>query len=327
MFKKKAIIALLALLLPFTAMAGLSANDLPGNAQWYFFADINAIKKAESGAVLYAWLEDEVFTEVKEETGIDIGQSINSVTAYANEDGGFVGVVDGKISDESRDKILAVGAVEGGMELFTFKGKTYYRVNDNDHDKEAIAAVEEAIGPIDDEEHHGHNGNNFDIDTDEVFFSFAIDNKILLSSTAARMEQLLADNGRLKHDKKNTGALFVMTAENSFVQAGMQPDKFADSADFDSNVIRNAKQVGLLISDQKGQMAVEAQLVTTEPAMAESLGNIVRGLISLQAFNNEVPPELSAIITSTKVTVSGATLSIKTLFDPKTVIEMLNAAD
>jgi hypothetical protein len=339
MFKQKAIAVLMGLFLPFMAMASLSTNDLPGDAQWYLYADLNAIKKAESGAVLYAWLEQEVFSEVKEETGLDIGKSINSVTAFANKEVGLIAVVDGKLSDDNKNQILALAAIGGGMEMFTSNGKTYYRVHDdhesNDDEIDANAVDDESDEANDAKEvdhvpHHKRshgNGNHFDLDTEEAYFSFAIDGKILLTSTVATMEQLLADKGQIKNSKKSDGALFVMSADKSFVQAGMQPGEFKDNTDFDSNVIRNAKQVALLISDEKGQMAVEAKLVATEPAMAESLGNIVRGLISLQAFSDEIPPEVSAIITSTKVTVKGEILSIKTLFDPKIVVEMLNAAD
>ncbi len=324
MFKKQAITALLALFMPFMAMAGLAAADLPGNAQWYMYADLNMIKKADSGAVLYKWLEDEVFREVNEETGIDLGKSINSVTAFANEEDGAIMVVDGKLSQENQDKILALATVEGGMDMFTYKGKSYYHVSgDKKRAKEKASKKDDAAK---DDQAEG-NDHGFDFDDEDLYFSFAVDDRILLTSSASTMEQLLADKGRIKKDSKSDGALFVMTADRSFIQAGMQPDKFKESTEFDSNVIRNAKQVALLVSDEKGQMAIEAKLVTTEPAMAESLGNIVRGLISLQAFNDEVPPELSSIIAATKVSVKDATLSIKTLLDPAKVVEMLNAAD
>ena len=36
------------------------------------------------------------------------------------------------------------------------------------------------------------------------------------------------------------------------------------------------------------KLALEATLMTTEPEMAESLASVVRGLISLMSFNDEM---------------------------------------
>lgn len=317
MFKKQVLIALLALSLPLAAVAGISARDLPANAQWYMYTDIDQIKKAESGKILYDWLEKEVFDEVREETGIDIGRSIHSLTAFANQEDGVVVVVDGLLTQDTRDRILAVATLKGDLQTKTHKGKTYYLVNK----REGAEKSEDDVDMSFTESDKHFRGNGLE---DEAYFSFAVENKILLTSNVNKMQQLLDSKGRIKGNKQNDGTLFVMTADRSFVQAGIQPGEFEDDTDFNSNVIRNAKQVALLIADEKGQIAVEANLVTAEAAMAESLGNIVRGLISLQVFNDEIPPEVSAIISSTRVAVNGATLSIKTLIDPATAVKMLN---
>ena len=77
-----------------------------------------------------------------------------------------------------------------------------------------------------------------------------------------------------------------------------------DDDDWESNIVRNTEQAALLMADESGQLAIEAQLVSTDPKMAEAIGGIVNGLIALQAFNSELGPELQS--TDTKHTSRSA---------------------
>jgi hypothetical protein len=49
----------------------------------------------------------------------------------------------------------------------------------------------------------------------------------------------------------------------------------------------------------------------------------VRGLISLQAFNNDIEPEIAAVLKTAKVQASGKRLSISVDLDAATVIDNL----
>jgi hypothetical protein len=57
--------------------------------------------------------------------------------------------------------------------------------------------------------------------------------------------------------------------------------------------------------------------------MAESIGGIVNGLISLQAFNTELDPEIRELIQNTRIQVKEKLLSISTVIDPQTIVRAI----
>ena len=63
-----------------------------------------------------------------------------------------------------------------------------------------------------------------------------------------------------------------------------------------------------------------AQLITTEPEMAESLASIVRGLISLQVFNDDMDPEVSYFLQNTNVNLDANKLTVSFALDPEAVV-------
>ena len=77
---------------------------------------------------------------------------------------------------------------------------------------------------------------------------------------------------------------------------------------------------GMLLADLGDKLGFEAQLMTNEAEMANAMASIARGLISLQAFNDELDPELSTILQSTSVDVIDNTLKIALALDPAVVV-------
>jgi len=291
---------------PLATLAALSANDLPATSQWYFHADLEQMRATDAGRVLYRWLEDEVFEEVREDTGVDLNQEAESVTAFSVDGNGIFVIIDGDISQQTRDKVLAMGAAAGKFDTLKSGQHAYYHVADNGHGS-------------------GHNGErNVDIDMDSfddgAFISFAIDKKLLVTSSEQGMRALLADNGRVSGSKGGQGTIFVISAERSFVQAGVRAGDLGDEIGWDSNILRNTEHAALMIADKAGKIAIEAQLVTTEKELADSLASIVRGLISLQMFNSDMDPKVAHFLQSTSVDVDDSTLTISVALDPETVI-------
>jgi hypothetical protein len=78
-----------------------------------------------------------------------------------------------------------------------------------------------------------------------------------------------------------------------------------------------------MMADLGDKLGIEAQLMANEPEMANSLASIVRGLIGLQVFNDEMDSEIAAVLQSTKVDVSGSTLKLSLSLDPDTVVSAL----
>lgn len=302
------------LLLGLPTLAYADVNSIPGTATWYFHADFDAMRKGKASKGLYDWLDGEVFEEIRDEIGIDFDKEARRFTAFSAADEGPVMVLEGKISQETRDKVLAIAAIDGELETFKSSGKAYYFFDGEDDESDSDDA----------------DGGNIDIDIDsleeEAYVSVAVKNKIIITNKREQMERLLDNNGKIDSGSKENKALFVLRAERGLIQAGVNADEMQvdDDGDWDSNILKNTRQLAVLLSDLGDKLGIEAKLMTTEPEMADSMASIVRGLISLQAFNDDMDPEMASVLQSTKVGVDGSTLQISLALDPDTVVSALD---
>ena len=302
----KSLIALLLLAVPALSFGEFSASGLPATSTWYFHADFDKMRGSEAGKPLYAWLQREVFADVREDAGIDLDKETDRVTAFSAVESGAVVVVEGDISQETRDKLLALAAGADEFDTLKHKGATFYYAKRDDHDSDDDIQVDSF-----------ENG---------VYFTFALNNRILATSSREQLETLLDHKGRLPQRKTDRGTLIVLTAEKSLIQAGMHADQVKDSGDggWQSNILKNTEQVALVVADAAGKIAVETQLVATQPEMAESLASIVRGLISLAMFSDDMDPEVATFLKGTVVDVNGSSLNIKLALDPESVVLALD---
>jgi len=306
------VIILLFLGMPATLLADVTVGGLPETAKWYFHADFEEMRSSEAGQHLYGWLQEEVFDDIREDVGVDFDKEADTVTAFSARDKGVVVVIDGSISQATQDKILAVGAASGSLDKLGSGNKSYYHIKDNG----------------DDDDDGDHDRGNVDINVDGfddgAYFTFAVKNKIIVAATEEDIQSLIASKGKVDAAKSQKGALFVLSAERNLVQAGVKADELGDDVGWDSNILRNTEQAALLISDEAGKIAIEAQLVTTEKEMADSLASIVRGLISLQIFNDDLDPEVASFLQNTSVEVDDKTLKLKVALDPELVVATLD---
>jgi hypothetical protein len=290
-------------LLPLAATADLNADDLPQGAVWYLHADLEQMRASESGGELYGWFESEVLIEIDDELGINVNDEIDRVTAFSDSGDGAVIVVEGAISNELRDSLLDLARREGDLEERSHGGRDYFLYG---------------------EENSSHGAHGMDSLEDGGFFTFAVDGKFIAASDEQRLRAMIDSKGRIVGAAAHDDALFVLTADKQFVQAGMRTGAFADDDDdWDSNIIRNTEQAALLVSDQDGLIAVEAKLLSRDALMTRSIGNIVNGLISLQAFNSDMEPAIASVLLNTKVSVTDKVLSISTVLEPAAILKIL----
>jgi hypothetical protein len=227
------------------------------------------------------------------------------ITAYSTTEFGAVFVLEGNISQETKDKTLVAAATADKFETLKYKGKTYYYIEGN-----------------------GDSGNIQIEGVDKQFyFSFAVKNKLIAANNKEQLHALLDDGGKIVGSKSHDGALFVLTAERSLIQAGMDTGSFDDGDDeggFKSNILRNTKHAALMIADVAGKIAIEAQLITDQPEMAESLASIVRGLIAMAAFSGDLDPEINEFLQSTKVDVTENQLKVSVTLTPEAIVSALD---
>lgn len=306
----KMLISLICLA-PLLANAEMRTGDLPDGTRWYLHADLKQMRESASGGELYGWMNSEIFMEIYDDVGIDINKEADRITAFSSVGRGTIVVLEGNISKETQDKVLALSAAEAKFDTRMHKGKAYYHLQDMKrewHEDRKRRDSKIAFDGLD----------------DEAFFSFAVKNKLIVASTAGEMQAMLDSGGKITGSAAHSGALFVLTADKTFMQAGLKTDDLGNDSDgWQSNIIRNTEQVALLVSESNEQIAVEAQLVSTDPQLAQSIGGIVNGLISLQAFNTELDPEIQTLIRNTRVQVKEKVLSISTVISSKTIVQVL----
>jgi hypothetical protein len=301
------VIVLLFAGLPATLLADVNLGHLPAASNWYFHVDLDEMRSSEAGKHLYGWLQDEIFNELRDEVGVDLDEEADTMTAYSVTNESLIIVIDGRISQETQDKALAAAAASGALDRLESDNRAYYHIKDSD-------------------DHHDDGGAgkvNVEWDDDGAYFTFAIDNKLIVATRQQDIEAMIAGKGKLELDESAKGALFVLSAERNLVQAGVKAGALGDEIGWDSNILRNTEHAALLVADDEGRLAIEARLVTTEKEMADSLASIVRGLISLQVFNEDMDPEVSEFLRNTSVEVEDAILKLKVSLDPEVVVEAL----
>lgn len=304
-FSKQLIVVLL-LALPGLAFGELSASGLPATSTWYFHADFDEMRGSDAGKPLYAWLKREVFADIRDDAGIDLDKEADKITAFSADESGAVVLIEGNISQETRDKLLAIAAGADEFDTLKHKSTTFYYAKGDKHGEDGDIEVDSF-----------ENG---------VYFTFALKNRILATSSREQMERLLDSKGKLPSRKTDRGTLIVLTAEKSLIQAGIQADQIEDKGDggWQSNILKNTEQLAVMIADVAGKMAIETQLIATQPEMAESLASIVRGLISLAMFSEDMDPEVAEFLKGTSVAVDGSSLNIKLALDPDSVVAALD---
>ena len=296
------VIVLLFAGLPATLLAEIDLGHLPAASKWYFHVDFDEMRSSEAGQHLYGWLREEALDELRDEVGFDLDEEADTLTAYSVVDESLILVIDGSISQETEDKVLAAAAASGALDRLGSGNEAYYLIKDSDYDDDG--------------------GVDVDLD-DGAYFTFAVANKLIVATREEDIKSMIAGKGTVEFVESAKGALFVLSAERNLVQAGVKAGALGEEVGWDSNILRNTEQAALLVADEKGRLAIEARLVTTEKEMADSLASIVRGLISLQMFNQDMDPDISEFLQNTTVDVEDAVLKLKVSLDPEVVVEAL----
>jgi hypothetical protein len=310
-------ILIIGLLLAIPGLARAELGDIPGGTTWYFHVDFEQMRSADAGKGVYGWMVDEIFDDVNEDTGVDLANELDSVTAFSATGQGPVILFEGNVSQTSKDRLMTLIAVEGDLKPQESSGKAYYRFTDG--------------GSTDSDDAAGIGTDDIEIQLealeDESWISFALDDKVLVTSSEGQMKAMLKRGGKISGSRGHSGALLVLTAEMPLLQAGMNSVALGRESDGDSgwesNILRNTEQVAFLVAAAANKLAIEAKLITTEPDMAQSLASVARGLVSLVAFSDDMDAEMVALVQGTKIEAEGRNLIISLAIDPDLVVSNL----
>ena len=315
---RKLKLLIVGILLGIPGWVSADAGDIPGAATWYFHVDLEQMRSADAGKGLYDWMVDEIFDEVKEESGIDVDNEVDRLTAYSVEGQGPIFLLEGNISQMSKDRLMTLIAAEGDLQPQKSSGKSYYRMLDGGEDGDSSPENDNDSGNIELE---------FEALENEAWVSTDLKNKVVITSNEEQMKSMLKSGGKITGSGGHDGALMVLSAEKTLLQAGMNSAAIGVESDggsgWDSNILRNTEQVAVLVAATADKLAIQAKLVTSEPEMANSLASVVRGLISLTAFSDEMESDAIAVLQGTKVEADGRNLNISLALDPEIVVSSL----
>jgi hypothetical protein len=306
--------------LAFPSLAAADAGALPGDSAWYFHLDLDRMRKEPASQSLYAWMQGEVFDDLKEDSGVDISKELDQLTAYSTVDQGPVFLFEGDLSQVTEDRIMAMIAGAGDLRPVESSGKQYYRLTDGEESNdEGGIGVEDADA----------NDIEFQIESleKESWISMAFKNKVFVTGSEDQMKALLKSGGKIGAGRNTSKALLVLSADKTLLQAGLDSDALAGEDDGDSgwesNILRNTEQVAFLVAAKAEKLAIEAKLVTTDPEMANSLAGVFRGLISLASLSGDMDDAALGVIKSTKVEAEGTSLTLSLDLDPEMLVATL----
>lgn len=313
---RKLKLLLVGLLLTAPGLATADAGDISGTATWYLHVDIAQMRSENPGRAVYDWMDQEVFAEIKEESGVDFGKELDQLTAFSLEGEGPVFLFEGDISQDSKDKIMTLIAAEGDLQPLKSSRKSYYRLTNNDDSENPTSIASDSIEI------------EFESLEDESWISMDLKNKVVVTSSEEQMKDMLKSGGKIAGNNSHKGSLLVLTAEKTLLQAGMNSSVLGGDDDgasgWDSNILRNTEQVAVLIAAAEDKLAIEAKLITSEPEMAQSLASVARGVVSLVSFDDSMDSEMAAILRGTKIEADGNSLSISLAIDPELVVSTLS---
>jgi len=286
-----AILILTVLAVPALGVAAVMPDELPANTRWYLHADLVEMRGSEVGRKLYGWLDKELFADLRNDLGVDLGAETDRVTVFSQGEDNAVLAIRGRFSDQTREKVLALAQREAQVDEHEADGSRYYQ-----------------LGQMDEADFDG-------------YFTFAIDGLLLFTSEAATMEKLLADGGRVEERAAADGTLFVLTADR-MMQGGIRPQA-GTGGSWESRILEHTREATFFVADRDGLAAIEAKIVASDPGMALAVGGIVGGLIGLQAVAAEEEPALAELLSKTKVTVNEGTVGISALVEPELMNRLL----
>ncbi len=307
--------AAILLATPFVAVAEFNQTSLPAGSAWYFHSDLREMRTSEGGRDLHAWLDREVFSELKRKAGIDLAKEADRVTAFSTGREQVTFILEGNIEETSKDKLTALASMAEEFETYSHRKRPYFFVKGDRQDDDG-------------DSDNGDSDDNIDFDGFDrgAWVSFAIDGKLIATSTEAALKELLDNQGEVAGSKSHDGALFVLTAERNLVQAGVDADELASRGgdDWDSNFLKNARQVAFLLAESGGRLAMEARMVALDAEKAQALASIGRGILALQAFSEDMKPEVRELLQAARIDVDDTELQLKLSLDPALVVATLD---
>ncbi|MEM6531633.1 MAG: hypothetical protein AAF654_03370 [Myxococcota bacterium] len=291
------------LLVPQAAEASRDLKSL-AESTWYLHVDFERMRNSDAGAGLYAWVAKEIFKEIRKETGVELDGKLERFTAWSGKDKPPLVVMTGPFASQMEKALLARAGE--ALEKATHRNKVFYR-----SDSKKLESEDKDIDI-------SFNGS------DEVLVSFAVRNRVIVTFSETDMKRLLDGGGDVPKRALSENGLIAISADQQLLVGSAKADGLKEAGgEWQSSILGNTKQVAFSIADAGKALLVQAILEAREPELAESIGNVVRGLVGLSYFNEDMNPAVAKLLRSLQVKVDGGRLDMSVELDPVTFVSAL----
>lgn len=254
----------------------VSAED----SAFYLAINIDAIRDGQASAALYSVIDQKILDKLRAQLGSDAVDAIDGVSIFGTGDNQTpVILLHGDISQTARDRFVdKLFKKKDDVELQTEHGRNYFAFGD--HFSFGDAQLHWDGGES--ENHH-----------DPLLLAFGDRGQTMITPNPDAMSDFLREgflpNAVMAED------LMVLKADRALAQGGLNNRHMAFSGNggaWESELFKKVERFGVVVADDAEALRISVEAQTSSPELAQALGNIVKGIISLKALSSDAAEKL-----------------------------------
>lgn len=259
------------------AASSLSVQAQPVSAEdsaFYLAINIDAIRDGQASAALYTFIDEEVLDELREEFGSEAVDAVDGISIFGTGDSQApVILLHGDIPQSARDRFVdKLFKEKKDVELLTQHGRNYFAFGDVQLDWDGV----------DSKDNHG-----------ALLLAYGERGQTMITPHPEAMSNFLREG--FMPDAVLAEDLMVLKADRALAQGGLNNRHNAFSVNggaWKSELFRKVDRIGLVVVDDAEALRITVEAHSASPELAEALGNIVKGIVSLKALSSEAADKL-----------------------------------
>jgi len=255
--------------------AGAQAQPISAeDSAFYVAINIEAMRDGSASAPLYNFIDQEILEELRDEFGNDAVNAIDGISIFGTgERQTPVVLLHGDIPQAARDRFVdGLFKNKKDVELLTRHGRNYFAFGDIQLDWDGV----ESEG-----------------DHDPLLLAFGDRGQTMITPYPEAMSEFLRKG--FVPDVVMAEDLMVLKADRALAQGGLnnRHTVFSGSGGaWESELFKKVDRIGLVLADDAEALRITVEAHSASSELAEALGNIVKGIVSLKALSSEAADKL-----------------------------------
>jgi len=254
----------------------LGAHAQPVSAKdsaFYLGINIDAIRDGQASAALYAFIDDEILDDLRDELGSDAVNAIDGISIFGTGDNQTPMILlHGDIPQSARDRFVdQLFKKTENVELLNEHGRNYFAFGDVQLDWDGVDS---------------------ESDPGSMLLAFGDRGQTLITPNADAMSEFLRDG--FVPDAVMNEDLMVLTADRALAQGSLnnRHSAFSGNGAWESELFRKVDRFDLVVADNAEALSITIEAHTSSPELARALENIVKGIVSLKALSSDAADKL-----------------------------------